>query len=192
MVHAQEAWCDSIADVLAVLREGDLVTHCFHGRRGGILDERGTVLPAVRAAIERRVLLDVGHGSGSFDWEVAERALAQGVVPHTISSDLHTYDVDGPVVDLATTVSKFLYLGLALDGAVAKVTAVPARTLQREDQLGTLRVGAMGDAAIFALQEGAFTLTDSQGKQRVGRQRLVPVAVVRGGRVYQAPEGPRG
>jgi dihydroorotase len=137
-------------------------------------------------------LLDVGHGSGSFDWDVAERALAQGVVPHTISSDLHTYDVEGPVVDLATTVSKFLYLGLSVEDALARVTAIPARTLKREEQLGTLRVGAVADAAVFELQQGAYTFTDSQGKQRVGRERLAPVAAVRGGHLYRAPAGGRG
>ena len=185
MVHPQDAWCDSIADVLAVLREGDLVTHCFHGHRGGILDDQGKVLPAVWAAVERGVLLDVGHGAGSFDWNVAERALAQGLRPDTISSDLHTYNVLGTVFDLATTVSKFLHLGLSLDEALAKVTAAPARTLKMEDRLGTLQVGAWGDAVVFALEEGSFPLVDSHGQQRLGRQRLAPVAVVKAGRPYQ-------
>jgi dihydroorotase len=187
MVHAQEAWCDSLADVLAALRAGDVLTHCFHGRSGGVLDDAGNVLPAVHQAIERGVLLDVGHGSGSFDWDVAERAMAGGLVPHTISSDLHTYSVNGPVFDLATTVSKFLYLGLALDDALAKVTEVPARTLNREGQLGTLRPGAIGDAVLLHLQTGSFDLVDAQGKQRHARQKLVPVTVIKGGQVYRMP-----
>src|SRR6266542_2542384 len=59
MVHPQDGWYESIAEVLDVLRPGDLVTHCFHGHRGGVLDDAGNVLPAVRAAVERGVLLDL-------------------------------------------------------------------------------------------------------------------------------------
>jgi dihydroorotase len=188
MVHPQDGWYDSIAQVLDALRPGDLVTHCFHAHRGGVLDGAGNVLPAVRAAVERGVLLDVGHGAGSFSWDVAERALAQGLPPYTISSDLHHHNVAGPVYDLATTVSKFLHLGMPLDDALARVTAAPARSLRLvdpADELGTLRPGACGDAVVFALEDGSFPLVDSHGQQRVAQQRLAPVAVVKGGRRYQ-------
>jgi dihydroorotase len=185
MVHPQDGWYDSIDQVWEALRPGDLVTHCFHGHRGGVLDEAGSVLPSVRAAVERGVLLDLGHGAGSFSWNVAERTLAQGLPPHTISSDLHSHNVAGPVYDLVTTVTKYLYLGMALDDAIARVTAVPARTLRMEDQLGTLRPGSAGDAVVLALEEGSFPLVDSRKDERLARQRLVPVAVVKDGRRYQ-------
>jgi dihydroorotase len=185
MVHPQDAWCDSLDDILAVMRAGDILTHCFHGMRCGILDDEGMVRHSVREAMERGVIFDVGHGAGSFHWEVAERALKQGAPPQTISSDLHVYNVNGPVYDLATTVSKFLTLGLPLDDALAKVTAVPAQVIGMADQIGTLQVGAWGDAVVFELQEGQFALEDSHGQMRTGRQRLVPRTVVRAGRVYR-------
>ena len=185
MVHPQDAWCDSLDDILAAMRGGDILTHCFHGDSHGILDGDGKVRRSVREAIERGVIFDVGHGRGSFSWEVAERALEQGIGPTTISSDLHVYNVDGPVYDLATTVSKFLHLGLSLEGALHKVTATPARVLGMSDQIGTLRVGAWGDAVVFDLQQGQFELHDARGETRVGRQRLVPTAVVRGGKLYR-------
>ena len=185
MVHPQDAWCDSLDDILAVMRGGDILTHCFHGDSHGILDGDGKVRRSVREAIERGVIFDVGHGRGSFSWEVAERALEQGIGPTTISSDLHVYNVAGPVYDLATTVSKFLHLGLSLEGALHKVTATPARVLGMADQIGTLRVGAWGDAVVFDLQQGQFELHDARGETRVGRQRLVPTAVVRGGKLYR-------
>ena len=185
MVHPQDAWCDSLDDILAVMRGGDILTHCFHGDSHGILDGDGKVRRSVREAIERGVIFDVGHGRGSFSWEVAERALEQGIGPTTISSDLHVYNVDGPVYDLATTVSKFLHLGLSLEDALHKVTATPARVLGMADQIGTLRVGAWGDAVVFDLQQGQFELHDARGETRVGRQRLVPTAVVRGGKLYR-------
>mgnify|MGYP001401793489 FL=1 len=191
MVHPQEAWCESLDDILAVMRAGDMLTHCFHGLSHGILDGDGKVRRSVHAAMERGVIFDVGHGRGSFSWQVAERAMRQGVQPQTISSDLHAYNVNGPAYDLATTVSKFLHLGLPLEDALRKVTATPAETLGMADRIGTLRVGAWGDAVAFELREGQFDLEDSHGEVRIGRYRLVPKTVVRGGRVYREAEAPR-
>jgi dihydroorotase len=187
MVHPQDAWCESLDDILAVMRDGDILTHCFHGLSHGILDLDGKIRRSVHEAMERGVVFDVGHGRGSFSWDVAERALAQGVEPQTISSDLHAYNVNGPAYDLATTVSKFLHLGFPLEHALRKVTATPARVLGMSEQIGTLRVGAWGDAVVFDLREGTFDFRDSHGESRIGRQRLVPKTVVRGGRVYREP-----
>jgi dihydroorotase len=184
MVHPQDAWCESLDDILAVMQAGDVLTHCFHGHACGILDADGNVRRSVREAMERGVLFDVGHGQGSFKWEVAERALRQGVQPQTISSDLHVYNVNGPVYDLATTVNKFLHLGLSLDTALDKVTATPAQVVGMTEEIGTLRVGAWGDAVVFDLQEGEFALEDAHGEVRLGRQRLVPTTVVRSGQWY--------
>lgn len=184
MVHPQAAWCDSIDDILAVMRERDIMTHCYHNMACGILDEQGKVRKSVLAALDRGVIFDVGHGAGSFSWQVAEQAMRQGVQPQTISSDVHAYNVNGPVYDLTTTVGKFLHLGLSLDEALGKVTQAPAQAMQMADQIGTLKVGAWGDAVVFALQEGNFPLTDSHGQVRMGHQRLVPTTVVRAGKVY--------
>jgi dihydroorotase len=184
MVHPQAAWCESIDDILAVMRQGDIMTHCYHGGMHGILDERGKVLDTVLAAMERGVIFDVGHGAGSFSWQVAEQALAQGVLPQTISSDLHIYNVNGPVYDLATTVSKFLHLGLSLDEALRRVTATPAQVIHMADQIGTLKVGAWGDAVVFERQQGQFALHDSRGEIRMGTQRLQPTMVIRAGILY--------
>lgn len=184
MVHPQDAWVASLDDILALMRKGDILTHCFHAMPCGILDAGGRIRPAVWDAVERGVVFDVGHGAGSFDWQVVETALAQGFLPQTISSDLHIYNVHGPVHDLVTTVSKFLHLGLSLDEAIAKVTAIPAQVMGMADAIGTLRVGAWGDAVVLALEEGTFALTDSAGVTRTGRQMLSPQAVIRQGRLY--------
>jgi len=185
MVHPQDAWCDSLDDILAVMGEGDILTHCFHGHPCGILDEHGRVRPAVHDAIDRGVLLDVGHGQGSFSWRVVESALEQGVEPHTISSDLHVYNVDGPVYDLANVVTKFLHLGMPLDDAIAKVTSTPAGVVGMAGEIGTLGVGAWGDAVVCELREGEYMLEDSHGQTRAGSTELVPVTVIKSGRVYQ-------
>ncbi|MEA2526336.1 MAG: dihydroorotase [Thermomicrobiales bacterium] len=184
MVHPQQAWAPSIDEILAVMRRGDVLTHTYHGLEHGILDERGKIRPSVRAARDRGVIFDVGHGQGSFDWDVCERALAQDFPPTTISSDLHKYNVGGPVFDLATTVSKFLLLGLSLDDALAKATAAPARVVGMEGKIGTLSPGAHGDAVVLDLQEGAFDFQDSRGVTRMGNLRLEPVTVVKAGRLH--------
>lgn len=185
MVHPQDAWCDSIDDILAVMGERDIVTHCFHGSRCGILDDDGKVRKSVHEAMERGVIFDVGHGAGSFSWDTVETAMGQGVAPQTISSDLHIYNVNGPVFDLANVVTKFLHLGMSLDDAIAKVTSVPAEVILMPDKIGTLAPGAWGDAIISELREGEFQLVDSRGETRVSSQNFVPITVVKGGQVYR-------
>jgi dihydroorotase len=171
-----------LAEILDELRPGDVITHCYHGREEGILDTRGMVIQAARRAAARGVLFDVGHGKGSFSFQVARRALSQGFRPGTISSDLHVYNLDGPVFDLATTMSKFLHLGLSLDEVVALTTTAPAQVIGHDGALGTLRPGAAGDVTLLALREELSTLEDSVGERVEGTQRLVPSGAVRAGR----------
>jgi dihydroorotase len=134
-------------------------------------------------AAARGVIFDVGHGRGSFDWRVADAAVAQGFLPQTISSDVHRYNVNGPVFDLVTTASKFLHLGLPLHEVIARVTSVPAQVI-RQAELGTLGVGAWGDATLLELEHGEFAFRDSQGQTRTGTQRLTVKAVIKNGQVY--------
>jgi dihydroorotase len=188
MVHPQDAWVDSIDDILAVMGKGDILTHCFHDHECGIFDAHGKIRASVHDAIERGVIFDVGHGAGSFSWQVVESALEQGIRPTTISSDLHVYNINGPVFDLATTASKFLHLGLSLEETLAKVTSVPAGVIHMADEIGTLAPGAWGDAVVFRLEKGEFAFVDSLGERRTGSQRLVPVTTIRGGAVYHAPD----
>ena len=116
----------------------------------------GRVLPAVHSAVARGIHLDVGHGAGSFSFEVAEKALKQELLPGTISSDVHQFNVNGPVFDLVTTLSKFLHLGLTLEQVIERVTANPARTFGFPAGLGTMREGAEADIAVLSVAEGDF------------------------------------
>ena len=185
MVHPQAAWCDSLDDILAVMKKDDILTHCFHSMECGILDEAGRVRESVHAALDRGVIFDVGHGAGSFSWPVVESAMEQGVLPQTISSDLHIYNVNGPVYDLANVMTKFLHLGLSLEDVIAKVTSVPAGAVLRDSRLGTLAAGSVGDAVLLELRSGDFQLEDSDGEMRTGSRKLEPVTVIKAGRVYR-------
>ena len=185
MIHIGDTF-PPLPEILAQTRAGDVVTHCFHDRPGGILDDDGRVLPSVRAAAERGVFFDVGHGRGSFAFQVARRALAQELLPGTISSDLHVYNVNGPVFDLATTMTKFLYLGLPLNKVIELATVNPARSVRRENEIGALRPGACGDVTLIELRPGPISLTDAseRGRETVtADQALIPAGVVRAGRV---------
>ncbi len=174
-----------LGEILVELRSGDIVTHCFHGRGQGILDDRGQVLGEARRADGRGVHFDVGHGKGSFAFAVARQALAQGFRPGTISSDLHVYNLAGPVFDLATTMSKFLHLGFPLDEVIAMTTAAPARALRGAAALGTLRPGSVADVTLLALEEGRFDLEDAQGEKVTATRRLVPAGAIRAGQAVE-------
>ncbi len=183
MVHISDTH-SPLKDILAMLTKGDVVTHIFHGRAGGILDEKSRVLPEVRAAVARGVHLDIGHGAGCFSFDVAKKALRQDLLPGTISSDVHQFNVNGPVYDLATTLSKFMLLGLTLDQVIERATTNPANVFDFPKGLGTLREGAEADLAVFSLAEGDFQFVDAMRQTQVGHHKLIPVATVKAGRIY--------
>jgi dihydroorotase len=176
--------------ILAMLRKGDVITHSFRGAPGGILDDRGRVLPEVRKTVEAGVHLDIGHGAGSFAFDTAEKALKQQLLPGTISSDVHQFNVNGPVFDLATTLSKFLLLGMTLQQVIERTTVNPSQTFGFPKGLGTLREGAEADVAVFALHEGKYEFTDSVGAKRTGNKKLVPMATVKTGKIYGSASMP--
>jgi dihydroorotase len=173
--------------LLPRLGEGDVVTHCFHGSEGGsLLDERGRVIPEAREARERGVLFDVGHGVGSFTFRVARAALEQGFPPDTISSDIHVYNVDGPVFDQPTTLSKLLHLGMELPAVIEATTAAPAGAVRRADTIGALAPGREADVTVLELVDGEHDLVDAAEEHERAAARLVPRWVVRGGDVVEA------
>lgn len=188
----------ALPSLMDMLRPGDVVTHAFHGFEDGVLDESGAVLEGMRQAQARGVALDVGHGAGSFSFKSAERALASGLRPDTISTDISSLSFEGPVHDFATTLTKFMRLGMSLEEVIRRATEAPARVLGVEDALGTLRVGAEGDVTVLRREEGRFPLVDrlspmtrmgptrwEPGRTLVASERLVHVRTVKGGAVYR-------
>ncbi|MSQ08877.1 MAG: amidohydrolase/deacetylase family metallohydrolase [Dehalococcoidia bacterium] len=189
MIHIGKS-VHPLEKLLPLLRPRDIVTHSFTGLPHGILDNTGKVIDVARDARSRGVIFDVGHGAGSFAFETAEKAMADGFLPGTVSSDVHRYNIRGPVYDLLTTLSKYLHMGLALDEVIALGTTKPAAALGRSsgsgkpwsEVTGTLKVGAEADVAVIELREGPVTFTDSLGKTRQGSKHMLPVVTLKGGR----------
>src|ERR687892_2806660 len=119
----------NLADVLDLLRPGDILTHSYSGAGNNIV-QNGQLIPAAKAAKQRGVIFDVGHGGGSFDYTVAEPAIAAGAPPDTISSDIHVFSGNSPGMPYLTWVmSKFLNMGFSLEQVIAMATINPARVI---------------------------------------------------------------
>jgi len=173
-------------EVLTRLRRGDILTHCFRPFPNAPVRQDGRVREEVLEARRRGVIFDIGHGSGSFGFRTAEAMLTAGFLPDVISSDVHALSIKGPAFDQLVTMSKFLCLGMALIDAIRASTAAPAAALGRGD-IGSLQIGAVGDATVLELAEGDFEYRDVLGEARTGRQRLEARGLVVAGCWWHGP-----
>jgi dihydroorotase len=178
-----------IDDVLDLLRPGDIVTHTYHGKVGGILGYRDQIIPAFREAVARGVVVDLGHGRSSFSFRVCQLALDQGMPLHCISSDLHRGNVERYAVSLARTMTKMRLLGFSLAEVVEKVTVNPARAIGIDTQgFGRLEEGRSSTLTIFREAEGPIELEDAEGLRRTAERYIEPVGVVVNGRYLDVSE----
>ena len=173
----------SLPEVLAYLGPGDISTHAFNGNPESILDGRGKLRPEVRAAADRGVVMDVAHAGVHCDVEVVRASMEQGLLPDTISTDIHNPPPDRTVYLMNGLVSKFHALGMPLADAVGAATSRPAQVLGLQDSLGSLAVGMSGDAAVFDQREGRFVWHDMAGHSVDGQVRLDTFLTVRAGAV---------
>ena len=180
MVHLGEA-PPIIEDVLNLMDDGDILTHCFKGTAGNILGRDNKPIPETWAAIERGVKFDIGHGSSSFSFETARYALDAGVPFHAISTDLHGGNVNGPVYDMATTMAKFLHLGLSLPEVIRLSTLSPAQLIHREHEIGSLIPGREADITLFRVLDGDFEVMDAERKKERASRMLQVEQTIRAG-----------
>ena len=186
-----------MSQILDLLRAGDILTHAYSGAPNlsnaftNIVQD-GKLLPAALAAKQRGVVFDVGHGGGSFDYTVAEVAIAGGCPPDTISSDIHVFSGNTPGMPYLTWVmSKFLNMGFTLEQVVAMATLNPGKAINRGAKLGTLQVGAPADVSVLEVVEGPVEFVDTRNNKRQGKVHLKPAGTVLAGvpfgRPYQSP-----
>ncbi|EOC0123518.1 amidohydrolase/deacetylase family metallohydrolase [Cronobacter sakazakii] len=176
-------------EIAARLSQGDIITHCFNGKPNRILTPQGQLRASISDALERGVRLDVGHGSASFSFEVARQAIALGILPHTISSDIYCRNrINGPVRSLAHVMSKFLAIGLSLPQVIDCVTLHAAQALRLAHK-GRLTPGADADLTIFDLRRQPVLFTDADEETLHGDYLLVPLAAVRAGTWHMTEQG---
>lgn len=171
----------ALSEVLSLMRPGDILTHCFTGQSMRQIDDQGAVLEAAKQAWESGIIMDIGHGAGSFSFETAEAMMSAGYKPHVISSDIHQVSIHGPMFDMPVCLSKFMHLGMSFAEVIRASTTRPAEVLQLND-VGTLRVGAKADVALFKIIEGNFPLYDIFMNRRDAKQLVVSTQTILNGR----------
>ncbi len=173
----------NLPEIFPLLKDGDIVTHAFHGKKHGILTESGELIPEAMCAIERGVRFDVGHGTSSFSYKTMRKFKDKYDIAFTISTDIYKKNYSNPVGSLMITMTKLLSLGYPLTEVVTAVTKRAADSLHLTEQ-GTLRVGSVADVTIFGLKEkGESTLVDSEGEVLDFNQELTPYITLKAGKV---------
>ncbi len=172
--------------VLHSLRTGDILTHCFRPFPNSPINGAGEIREDMLLARERGIIFDIGHGMGSFDFNVARTMLKEGVMPDVISSDVHLLCVGGPAFDMPVCMSKLMTLGMPLMEVIRASTEKPADVIGRPD-LGRLNVGTVADISVLRLKTGQFPYRDSTGAEIIANERIVSDGIVIGG-VWQPNE----
>jgi dihydroorotase len=180
MVHIDEP-PPSYKEIVKKLRKGDILTHSFRGFPNSPLTMSGDIEPEVLLARSRGVYFDIGHGSMSFSFDTAEKMLKNNFFPDSISSDVHCLCINGPAFDQVTTLSKFYSLGMPLIEVVRASTQNVAKILTKPD-LGSLKVGTVGDASILKIQDGSYEYEDGEKNKLIGKKKISAYGLVINGK----------
>ncbi len=180
-----------IHQLLPILEEGDIVTHLFTANPGGVIDSEGKLVPEAQEAQERGVWLDTAHGRMNFSFDVGQRVLDQGLMPHCISTDLTLPGRQLTVHSMTEMMTRFLAMEFTLEQVVEMCTLNPAKALGQEGRIGSLQPGHQADISVLDLKEGDWVVYDVVGGSRRTERAVVPVLTVKGGEVYEAGWGPR-
>jgi dihydroorotase len=178
-----------VKQTLSFMKPGDILAHCYSYKADGVFGKNITIPEHLKAAIDNGILLDVGHGI-HFSLDIAQRMIAKGILPNTISSDVHgdfkTLHNDSTLdYSLCGTLSKLVAVGLDLETAIAGVTINPATVLAAENEIGTLKIGSRADITILEVVKGNWWFYDSLGQQVLAQQRFIPAWVIRSGIVIK-------
>ncbi len=187
--HIGEIYEDPVVDTagpaFGCAEAGDMITHIYHNNVGSIFTDDGKVRSEVREAEQRGVLFDIGFGATNFSFDVAERGMAADIYPHTISSDLQQYNVEGPCFSFANVMSCMLPLGMSLPDIVERITIAPAKWLKIDHRAGSLKVGMPADVTVFELEDGEFEIVDCFSETRKSDQQFKPLMAFKDGVRYE-------
>ncbi|MEI3606200.1 amidohydrolase/deacetylase family metallohydrolase [Pseudogracilibacillus sp. SE30717A] len=175
-----------LVDIVSLLEPGDIITHCYNEKiNNHIFSDNGLTKNSIKEAIERGVYLDIGHGTSSFSYPVAQQAKKENINFHSISTDIYEWNkINGPVYNMATTLSKFLALGYSLEKVIHSVTEMPAKIINKRD-IGVIQKGALADFTFFTIENKEVILEDSIGNEILAEKQIKPYAVMIGGNYYE-------
>lgn len=191
-----------LPEVVKLMRPGDILAHPFTRHPGGFVDKQGKLHPIVQVALDRGLKVDVGHGS-HFSFRMARLALDAGVLPDTLGADMHGYNTrmtpppgtpakhpddeeahpfaGAARFSLCYAITELLTLGLTLPQIVPMVTTNAAAMLGLQDEIGTLKPGAVADVSVLADDRGRFKLGDNEGTEVIADRMLTPLFCLRAG-----------
>lgn len=205
--HLDATLPEVTSQALDLLDPGDILTHVFSPLTGGGLDAEGRVLPALRAAQQRGVVMDAAIGDYQFSWAAAEAVLAEGILPDVISSDIEIHSALAPskevmvkdrrvtgarvasVLTLVEYMAFFFALGFALEDIIRMTTVAPARAAGIDAVAGSLLEGGPADISVLDVLTDRFILTDVTGVSRIGERAVVPAVTLKDGRVHAPSKG---
>ncbi|WP_320128800.1 amidohydrolase family protein [uncultured Sphaerochaeta sp.] len=181
MVHVGEPE-PYLGDILDVLGSGDVVTHCFNGKPGNILDPHtGKIIIQALKARDRGVLFDVGHGCASYDTNIGKAAIKQGFKPDMIGSDLHGHSYPNPVRNLPVTMSKMCSSGLSVEEILRAVT-ITAKNMLRIP-LG-IQVGEKASFTLFKIIDKQVVYRDVYDNPIDTHVQFIPLYTIVGDTVF--------
>jgi len=191
-----------LAQVVPLLKKGDILAHPFTRHPGGFVDRKGKVHAIVQEAIAKGLKIDVGHGS-HFSYKMAQIALQAGIVPDTLGADMHGYNTTIPKPSMAGTpdehsdkdhmffgqvkfslvsaMTAMLALGIPIEYVVAMSSWNPQRYFGLPDDIGHLGVGALADISVLNDDRGRFELIDNEGTKITSDRMLTPAFCFRDG-----------
>jgi len=173
-------------EFLPLMESGDILSHVFTTQLGSALRPDGTILPELREAMQRGVVLDVAHGRFNLSFEVARKSMAQGILPTTLSTDLTIPSLTNIVYGMTVTMSKFMALGLNLKQVIEMSTINPARALNTQDRMGSLKPGMDADVSILDLLSGTWKLEDCEQQPIEATRLIAPSMTIKSGQLIPA------
>ena len=195
-----------LPEIVALIEEGDILAHPFTRHPGGFVNKDGKLHPIVNEAIDKGVLIDIGHGS-HFSFDMARAVLDAGVLPTTVGADMHGYNTHVPAeagtpdehpddemhlfagqaqFSMCHAMTELMAMGVSMEDTIPMVSSHCADMIGMSEELGTLGVGRTADISVLHDETGEWTLHDNSDVEVTTDRRLRPAFCIRAGEYFNA------